>query len=480
MDLQRVLKEKFGFEAFRPGQEAVVRDVLKKKSQIAILPTGSGKSLCFQLPAYLMDGTVIIISPLVALMEDQVAILKQQGEKRVAALNSFHSYREREQIIAHLHMYKFIFISPEMLTVPKVAEKIKRIPLAFLVVDEAHCISQWGFDFRPDYLRISEFLKTLNEPTILALTATADEKVMQDIMTYLNLSDPVFHKQSLDRPNISYAIYEMASEEEKTQWLIDRLTKTTGPGIIYVASRKRADELAALLKSKIGGVASYHAGIEQEDRAFVQAQFLNGELEWICATNAFGMGIHKDNVRQVIHEHVPSTIANYIQEVGRAGRDGKLSTATLIYTKDDCQKTRFIMREDVPDEESIRYFAQVFKREQSFHEAAQLAGVSETGRRILQYYLERLSVEETIHQIQQQSREKEVQLQKMIHLIEGETCIRQQILSFFGETLKEKPKYCCAACHELQIDELNMTKHMQEVREWDDWSERLTQLLGRA
>lgn len=480
MDLQRVLKEKFGFEAFRPGQEAVIRDVLEKKSQIAILPTGSGKSLCFQLPAYLMDGTVIIISPLVALMEDQVAILKQQGEKRVAALNSFHSYKEREQIIANLHMYKFIFISPEMLTVPRVAEKIKRTKLAFIVVDEAHCISQWGFDFRPDYLRISEYLNTLEEPTILALTATADEKVIQDIKTYLNLSHPVFHKQSLDRPNISYGIYELPSEEAKTAWLIDRLEKTIGPGIIYVASRKRADTLAALLNNKVGGVASYHAGIEQEDRAFVQAQFLNGELDWICATNAFGMGIHKDNVRQVIHEHVPSTIANYIQEVGRAGRDGELSTATLIYTADDVHKTRFIMREDVPDEESIRYFAHVLTTQKSFHDAAQLAGVSETGRRILQYYLERLSVEETIHQIRQQSHEKEVQLQYMVHLIEGETCIRKQILSFFGETLSEKPKHCCASCHDLQIEELNLTKHVHEVRKWDDWSERLTQLLGRA
>lgn len=480
MNLQQVLKEKFGFESFRPGQEAVIRDVLQKQSQIAILPTGSGKSLCFQLPAYLMDGTVIIISPLVALMEDQVAILKQQGEKKVAALNSFHSYQEREQIIAQLHMYKFIFISPEMLTVPKVAEKIKSTKLAFIVVDEAHCISQWGFDFRPDYLRIRDFLNMLGEPTILALTATADEKVIQDIRTYLNLVQPVYHKQSLDRPNISYAIHEMDSEEAKTTWLINRLAKTTGPGIIYVASRKRADELAALLKNEIGGVASYHAGIEQEDRAFVQAQFLNGELEWICATNAFGMGIHKDNVRQVIHEHVPSTIANYIQEVGRAGRDGQLSTATLMYTIDDIQKTRFIMREDVPDEESIRYFAHTLTAQKSFHEAAQLAGVSETGRRILQYYLERLSVEETIHQIEQQSREKEVQLQKMIQLIQGEECVRKQILSFFGETLQEKPVFCCAACQDLQIEDLNLTRFAYERREWDDWSERLTQLLGRA
>lgn len=479
MGIQRILKEKFGFDTFRPGQESVIRDVLNNRDQIAILPTGSGKSLCFQLPAYLMEGTVLIISPLVALMEDQVAILKQQGEKRVAALNSFHTYKERERIIASLHTFKFIFISPEMLTVLKVAEKIKRTRLAFIVVDEAHCISQWGFDFRPDYLRIREFLHTIGQPTILALTATADEQVIQDIKTYLNLSHPVFHKQSLDRPNISYAIHELTTEEEKTAWLIDRLEKTTGPGIIYVSSRKRADELAILLKSKFGGIAAYHAGMEQVDRAFVQAQFLNDELGWICATNAFGMGIHKDNVRQVIHEHVPSTIANYIQEVGRAGRDGQLSAATLIYTVEDVQKTRFIMQEDVPHEETIRYFAYLLSIHKSFHDAAELAGISETGRRVLQYYLEHLSIEETIHQIRQQSHGKEVELQKMIHLIESVTCIRTQILRFFGERLKEKPEFCCDVCHDLQIEVLNLTKPAYEFREWADWSERLTQLLGR-
>lgn len=478
MELQRILKDKFGFETFRPGQEIVIRDVLRKKNQIAILPTGSGKSLCFQLPAYLIEGTVVIISPLVALMEDQVAILKQQGEKRVAALNSFHSYREREQMIAELHQYKFVFISPEMLAVPKVAQKIQQTKLAFIVVDEAHCISQWGFDFRPDYLRISEFLKKLHHPTILALTATADHQVIQDIRTYLNLENPAFHKQSLDRPNISYAIYEMSSEEVKTEWLLERLTQTAGPGIIYVASRKRADELAMLLKEKVRGVASYHAGIDQEDRAFVQSQFLNGELEWICATNAFGMGIHKDDVRQVIHEHIPSTMANYIQEVGRAGRDRQSSTATLIYTKDDIQKARFIMQEDLPNDGEIRYFASSVAAKKSFQEAAMLSGVSETGKRILQYYLERLSVEETVQQIQKQRREKEVKLQQMIDLLKAETCLRAKMLSFFGEELEGKPSICCSVCHAMPIEALNLPKQLLETREWKDWSTRLTQLLG--
>lgn len=478
MKVQQILAEKFGFNSFRPGQEEVIRDVLKNRSQIAILPTGSGKSLCFQLPAYLLDGTVLVVSPLVALMEDQVARLKQQGEKRVAALNSFHTYQEREQIIMNLPRYKFIFISPEMLTVPKVAHAIRQTKLALIVVDEAHCISQWGFDFRPDYLRISEFLKTLSNPLILALTATADQKVIEDISSYLNLEAPSLHIYSLDRPNLSYMIQEVNSEEEKTEWLIQRLKKSTGPGIIYVSSRKRADQLAELLKGEGERVTSYHAGMEQEDRAFVQAQFLNGDLEWICATSAFGMGIHKNDVRQVIHEHVPATIANYVQEVGRAGRDGNLSTTSLIYTVDDIRKTRFITHEDYPKDDEIRLFGRLVREGKSIDEAAQLAQVSETGKRMLHYYFERMSIDETIAKVQQQRIEKENELMKMLGLMESNECIRAQVLQSFGEHLAEKPEVCCGNCHSIQVEALNLLKHEKSVRKWNDWSERLTQLLG--
>lgn len=476
--IYQTLQERFGFDTFRPGQEAVIRDALLRKSQIAILPTGSGKSLCFQLPAYLMEGTVLIISPLVALMEDQVAKLKEQGEKRVAALNSFHSYHEREYILTYLKHYKFIFVSPEMLTVPKVAHRIQQLALAFVVVDEAHCISQWGFDFRPDYLRVSEFLKTLQNPPVLALTATASQKVIDDIKSYLNLNNPTLHIYSLDRPNLSYSIHKMPSEEEKTNWLFDRLTKSNGPGIIYVASRKRADDLSEMLREQGNSVTSYHAGMEQEDRAFVQAQFLQGDVEWICATNAFGMGIHKDDVRQVIHEHTPSTIANYVQEVGRAGRDGLLATATLIYTEDDIRKARFIMHEGYPVEAEIRYVHQLQTEGKTFEEAIQLAGVSETGMRMLRYYFENLSLEETILQIKQLGNGKEYDLHKMIGLLESSDCIRANMLYFFGENLQKKPEICCGNCQFIHIETLNLTKYVGSERKWCNWSERLTQLLG--
>ena len=478
MDIQSVLKEKFGHTQFRSGQEEVIRDVVAGKNTIAIFPTGSGKSLCYQLPAYIVDGAVIIVSPLVALMEDQVAIMKRNGEKRVVALNSFLSYKERTRIIAKLNAYKFIFISPEMLRQATVAATLKSISIAFVVVDEAHCISQWGFDFRPDYLRIGEFLNELGRPPILALTATASAEVLQDIKHYLVVEHPVVHQQSLDRQNLSYAVLHMDSQQAKTDWILERLKSTTGPGIIYVASRKRADILASQLNQEIGLTASYHAGMEQEDRAFIQEQFIHGEIEWICATNAFGMGIHKDDVRQVIHEHVPATIAGYTQEVGRAGRDGELSAATLLYTNDDINKTRFIIQEDTPQEEEVRYFSQLIADNTLGEEAARMAGISETGRRVLDYYFERMSVEETIARMAKQSAEKERQLQKVIQMIQSDNCIRQTVLEFFGEVLNTRPISCCSSCHISNEEWLYTLNRNGAERNLVDWTEKLAQLLG--
>lgn len=478
MNIQLILKEKFGHDQFRIGQEAVIQDVLAKKNTIAILPTGTGKSLCYQLPAYLIEGTVLIVSPLVALMEDQVAMMKRNGEKRVVALNSFLAYQEKMQMLCQLDAYKFVFISPEMLMQQIVANRLKQLKIAFVVVDEAHCISQWGFDFRPDYLRLGEYLTALGHPKVLALTATADDQVLTDITHYLQMDDVVIHKHSLDRPNITYEILQVESEQTKTKWLIERLKKTTGPGIIYVGARGRADSLARILSEKVGPTASYHAGMEQEDRAFIQEQFINGDIEWICATNAFGMGIHKDDIRQVIHEHIPSTIAGYTQEVGRAGRDGKPSAATLLYTATDISRTRFIIEEDMPTAEEIRYYSQLLTTKNSKEEAAQLANITETGQRVLAYYFERLTLEETIQQLVRQKVEKEAQYQKMLNMIQSNQCIRQVMLSFFGEVLFSHPEACCSNCGLSREKWLEYRGKRVEKREVDDWAERLSKLLG--
>lgn len=478
MDLHALLQQNFGYDTFRPGQEAVIRNVLQQKSQIAILPTGSGKSLCYQLPAYAQEGTVLVISPLVALMEDQVAQLKKQGEKRVAALNSFNRYEERQYILHHLQQYKFLFISPEMLVTPYVMKAIRRVRLAFIVVDEAHCISQWGFDFRPDYLRLQQFFSQMPERPVLALTATADEKVVQDIATYLDIKEPIIEKTSLDRPNIAYAIEKMEDDDAKLKWLQQRLKETTGPGIIYVGARKKADALAQVLKEEVNGIAAYHAGMEQDDRAMIQTQFLNGELEWICATNAFGMGIHKEDVRQVIHLHMPTTFSNYVQEVGRAGRDGERSVATLVYTEEDLQRARFMLYEDVPTESIVHTVYSRLRTGLSIQEIVAQLMLTETMSRVIGYYVEVYQEQEAIREIRTQMQHKEQQFQQMIRFVHEEDCLRSKLLQYFGENLQKKPSNCCSSCKTNTIAFLKEMKNDKNKLKWSNWEERLSQLLG--
>lgn len=478
MDLRKILNDLFGYESFRPGQEEVIRHVLANRDTIAILPTGMGKSLCYQLPGSIMEGSVLIISPLVSLMEDQAMRMRQNGEKRVVALNSFLPYNERQRIIGQLQNYKFIFISPEMLSQEGFGRRVNRLSISLVVVDEAHCISQWGFDFRPDYLRIGEFLNGRQRPAILALTATADEKVLKDIQSYLGMKTPIVQRHSLDRPNISYAIKEVDSVFEKTAWIKERVAKTVGPGIIYASSRKRADELATELQLEGIAAQSYHAGKDSDDRSIIQEQFLNGKLEWICATNAFGMGVHKDDIRQVIHDHLPATLAAYSQEVGRAGRDGRQAAATLLYMAADEHATRFIIQSDLPSEEEIRHYRTMMSEGHSSDKAAELASLTETGKRVIDYYTERFPLNEILSRLQGLSAEKAEQLQQMVHLIKSGTCVRESILSYFGESSQNKPAECCSPCGLGPMEWLHEIENMKSSKERVGWDDRITILLG--
>ncbi|MBD7986168.1 ATP-dependent DNA helicase RecQ [Sporosarcina sp. Sa2YVA2] len=478
MNLTEELQRRFGYTEFRPGQQEVIEHVLEGRDTIAVLPTGMGKSLCYQLPGYLMNGSVLIVSPLVSLMEDQVAQMRKNGEKRVVALNSFLSYSEREKVIRQLDHFKFIFVSPEMLSRRTVVDYFRKLQLALIVVDEAHCISQWGFDFRPDYLRLGDFLKIIDRPPILALTATADQKVMFDIPYYLQMRSPVVERQSLDRKNICYSVIRLKSSIEKMAWIKNRVSTTTGPGIIYTSSRKRSDELAKELQSIGVSCQSYHAGKEQDDRSIIQSQFYNGELDWICATNAFGMGIHIGNIRQVIHEHMPSTVADYSQEVGRAGRDGLPSVATLLYMQSDEQLTSFIIQTDIPKEEQVRYYNNLLIDGMAPEEAAKLAGLSETGKRVIDYYMERFEVVEIIEKLLSLAEEKNTELQTMLSLIVTTNCIRKNILSYFGEESNLKIPQCCSNCSLPEMEWLTVEKPSMNKHAIMTWDERITKLLG--
>lgn len=478
--LYEVLQDKFGFSSFRNGQQEVIESILNKEDVIAIMPTGMGKSLCYQVPGYLMPHTVIIISPLLSLMQDQVEQLKKRGEKRVVALNSFLSPPEKQQFLERIESYKFIFLSPEMLMQDMVKVTLQKTPISLIVADEAHCISQWGYDFRPDYLRLGEWLPKNNRPPILALTATATQEVMKDITLHLNMETPTYHIQSLDRPNIRYSSEELDSNDDKFGSIRKQIENFSGPGILYTQSRKKADEYALKLREAGIRIASYHAGMEQVDRMFVQQQFSQNDIDWVCATNAFGMGVHKDDVRQVIHDHFPTSVANYAQEVGRAGRDGLDSLATLFYTKDDENRTIFVATNDFPEEIHVKIFNESTISGMTPLQMVSQELLSENHVRILEYWSKRKTEEETIQLMQQLRKEKVHHILRMKDIATNSKCIRQQIVQTFGQQVLEKPRNCCSKCG-LDAEEVLQTLTDRSIQSLlDPWEKRLSLLFPRG
>lgn len=466
--LNEMLQNKFGHANFREGQQEIIEQIIEGKDVVAILPTGMGKSLLYQLPAYLMEGTVIIVSPLLSLMQDQVEQLKILGEKRVIAINSFLPFQERELAIRHLADYKFIFTSPEMLQNEHFNRALRNLTIAYVVADEAHCISQWGFDFRPDYLRISNWLQTLLDVSVLALTATATKDVVEDIKKTLRMKEPFEYIHSLDRPAIAYEIIEVEKQQEKLNWILGRVTSTEGPGIIYTQSRKKTEVYAAMLREQGISIAFYHAKMEQSDRILIQQQFQQGQLDWICATNAFGMGIHKENIRQIIHDHIPTSVAGYMQEVGRAARDGYQAIASLLYTSTDVDQTFYVAMQDFPEEQDIHI---AYQPEYSEVEQA------ETTTRILDYWKERLTEQETIRLFKEIKQKKWQDIQKFYTMIQNDSCLRQQVLHYFDQILLEKPPYCCTKC---MLDVVNVLRKRTDEKnspEELNWKNRLNVLL---
>ncbi|WP_019415237.1 ATP-dependent DNA helicase RecQ [Paenisporosarcina sp. TG20] len=453
VNLHKLLFDKFGYSSFRPGQQEIIQSVLNEEDVVAILPTGMGKSICYQLPGYVLPHSIIVISPLVSLMQDQVEQLKKMGEKRVIAFNSFLTPLEKSTLVQKFETYKFIFLSPEMLIQDQVKEKLQSIPISLIVADEAHCISQWGYDFRPDYLRLAEWFNHSNRPPILALTATATQHVIDDISSYLNMQDPKYHIQSLDRPNIRYATVEVDSQSKKFKSILKQVNEFSGPGILYTQSRKKADDYAQKLSNEGIRIASYHAGMEQVDRMFVQQQFMNNELDWVCATNAFGMGVHKGDVRQVIHDHIPSSVANYAQEIGRAGRDGADSLSTLYYTRDDKDLSIFVATNDFPDESHVKLLDDTKKAGLNPNHLVSQNLLTETQLRIVSYWLSRKTLGETNTLLQKLKKQKIEEIYQMQEILINSSCIRQQIIQFFGQRIELKPLNCCSKCG-LKIEEI--------------------------
>ena len=392
---ERILKEKFGYDSFRPLQKEIISNVLLGKDCLAIMPTGGGKSLCYQIPALLLPGITLVVSPLIALMQDQVAQLTAVGIE-AQFLNSTLDWKEYNDVIRNLvsGKTKILYLSPEGLATERVRRIFSEnnIKISCITIDESHCISQWGHDFRPDYLEISSFRAQFPDAVCLALTATATEQVRKDIISYLKLKEPSVLIADFNRKNI---YLQVRPKKDADLQVINFLNEhKEESGIIYCFSRKQVDELYTELLSRGFSVLNYHAGLSDSERASHQEDFIRDKVDIMVATIAFGMGINKPNVRFVIHYDLPKSLEQYYQEIGRAGRDGNPATALLLYSAADIRK--------------IRYF---------FDEAAD-------------------------------SDKAEILLQGMIKYATARSCRRQILLRYFGQDyiVQNSAENCCDCC----------------------------------
>ncbi|MQM80140.1 ATP-dependent DNA helicase RecQ, partial [Lactobacillus buchneri] len=306
IDLKRELKKYFGFDTFRPGQEKILQNLLAHQDTLAILPTGGGKTLLYQMYGAITHQRVMIVSPLISLMQDQVSRLQFLGSKRVVALTSALDFQEKMAILNHLNRYQFIYVSPEMLANDQVQQRLRRLSIGLFVVDEAHCISEWGPDFRPDYLKLGTVREMLGRPLTLMMTATATQPVRRDIIRHMNFRFEDVHQIVLpvNRANIFLSAKIFANQHDKDAALIELVKQLNGPGIIYFSSKSKAEQAANTLTNETNRrVMAYHGGMDSQPRFHIQQQFLAGNLDIVCATSAFGMGIDKDNIRFVIHYH---------------------------------------------------------------------------------------------------------------------------------------------------------------------------------
>lgn len=352
-----ILEEYWGYTSFRPGQVEIIESALSGKDTLALMPTGGGKSLCFQVPAMARPGICIVVSPLIALIKDQVQNLNKKGIKALAV----YSGMNYSQIDAALDNaiygdYKFLYVSPERLQTPLFKERARRMNVNFLVIDEAHCISQWGYDFRPAYLEISAVKEIIGDVPVIALTATATKSVVEDIVLKLGFGEHNIIRTGFERPNLSYVV---RNTEDKYGHILRICNGIQGTGIVYVRERKKTEEISAFLRGN-GVIADfYHAGLSKEMRSLKQDQWKRGELRVIVATNAFGMGIDKPDVRFVVHYDLPDSLEAYFQEAGRAGRDGNRSYATLLWNDSDLKRLRAIHNVTYP---SIDYIKDIYQK----------------------------------------------------------------------------------------------------------------------
>ena len=346
-----LLKQYFGYDEFRPGQKEIIQKVIDQENVLGIMPTGSGKSICYQLPSLLLDGITVVVSPLISLMKDQVDAANQLGIPATfinSSLDGYETARRFQEI--DRQQYRLLYIAPERFIMPDFIQAMNRWNVCMIAIDEAHCISQWGHDFRPSYLQMAKQLDQLpNRPVIVALTATATIQVAADIKRLLKIPDGNHIQTGFERENLRF---QVVKDQKKEQYLVEYLKiNKNQSGIIYAATRKEVDRIYHLLKKFGFSIGRYHGGLKENERTAMQEAFLYDRLQLIVATNAFGMGINKSNVRFVIHYQIPGSLEAYYQEAGRAGRDGLSSEAILLFAPQDIQVQKFFIQQSQREEE---------------------------------------------------------------------------------------------------------------------------------
>ncbi|MCA0982988.1 ATP-dependent DNA helicase [Halobacillus yeomjeoni] len=501
-DLTRHLKENFGFSEFRDGQEAIIKDIMDGRDVLGILPTGTGKSLCYQLPSILLSGVTIVVSPLISLMVDQVKQLRASGFKSVTALNSFMDREERLAAMKNLNKFSLIYLSPEMLQNDWVKQSLHSIKVDLFVIDEAHCISQWGDEFRTDYLKLDQVIKDLNRPPVLALSATATPEVQKDIIAKLDCPDMKPHVYPMDRKNISFAVEQFPDPEDKITRIVDVLKQNFAPTMIYFSSRQWAEKVAFALQDQVQQrVAFYHGGMEQTDRVLVQQQFMNDQLDVICCTSAFGMGVDKPNIRLVIHFHFPPQLESFIQEVGRAGRDGEPCASLVLFTPKDHYLPQMLIQSELPEETDVskvsRALRSYWKDGTNLPEDSAFSAemeLSESQWSFMKFQYEKYGIvegralimdpssaeiqQEIVRFMKERWTYKQNKLTEILQWIHQSGCRRESLYRSFQEHVREPSVVCCDACG-FKVEELCF-KENQVSYISQSWEDRLKAVFGQG
>ncbi|MCT4775989.1 RecQ family ATP-dependent DNA helicase, partial [Exiguobacterium aquaticum] len=416
------------------------------------------------------DGLTIIVSPLLSLIEDQMLHIRERGERGVARLTSMETLEEKQEILNHLKRYRFLYLSPEQLAVPHVTRALARTKIQMLVVDEAHCISQWGHEFRPEYARLGELRKQLGSPQCMAVTATAPETVKRDIVEKLALFSPAQFVHSANRPEIRLIVERLGSED-KMRRLSELVHDVPKPAVIYTATRREAEALALHLDDAL----FYHGGMSTEDRRLVQSQFLRDEVAIMVCTSAFGMGVNKDNVRSVIHYQIPATLEAYMQEIGRAGRDGEPAFAVLLYAEGDERIQQFLIDQQYPKDKDIRLA--YFERDNgtSLAQLPRLLRLNEEDPvwGLLNQMLAERTLAEAVDWVKDRKRARYRQLGQMMDYALIKTCRRDYLLHYFSEQ-PVKQSDCCDICGEIVFppSEQLVSKNVT------DWKHRLARIFS--